>query len=85
MCSTHPIQVEFYLADGSGEPGQTPLGMNTVTAADAAAEFKSIVFRPPTAVAMRDTIVAKATMRLFLGSLRGSAAACRHKLDESRL
>jgi hypothetical protein len=56
----YPLQVDFYLADANGQEGQTYLGSDTYTAADAQS-LKTVTFTPAAAVAAGTQLVATAT------------------------
>lgn len=58
--SAYPIQVEFFETDLDGEEGQTLIGVDTYTAADAELE-RITSFVPLSSIAVDDIIVATAT------------------------
>jgi hypothetical protein len=58
--SAYPLRIEFFLADADGKEGQTFLGFDTYTAADASAS-KTFAFTSVAAVAVGQKLVATAT------------------------
>ncbi|HEY2413676.1 MAG TPA: hypothetical protein VGI40_15610 [Pirellulaceae bacterium] len=58
--SQYPLRIEFFKADDGGTQGQTFVGSDTYTAAQAGVE-SSVTFTPAIAVAAGDKIVATAT------------------------
>jgi ELWxxDGT repeat protein len=58
--STYPLRVEFFKADGDGQEGQTFLGFDTYTAAEAGTA-KTIVLAPAIPIGVGNQLVATAT------------------------
>jgi len=59
--SMYPLRVEFFIADATGEEGQTFIGADTYDTSDFTAGQRTLTFFPLVAVATGDKIVATAT------------------------
>jgi hypothetical protein len=58
--SNYPLQIDFYLSDGSGLQGQTYLGSDTYTAASDG-QLQAVTLTPPVNIGEGESIVATAT------------------------
>ena len=58
--ATYPLRMEFFKADADGQEGQTFLGFDTYTAAEAGT-VKTFAFTPAVTLAVNDKLVATAT------------------------